>query len=91
MTYTEWSKEANIENLIKELCLKAYNAGEQHSFDYATKEINDRDAIINFLKRELQKKAYCRQVMKRQYRELKMKYEALKRKLDGKEESDTEN
>ena len=91
MTYTEWSKECNMENSIKELCQKAYHAGEQASFDYSLKAINDRDAIIDFLKRELQKKAYCRQVMKRQYRELKMKYEALKRKLDGKEKSNSEN
>lgn len=43
---------------------------------YPTQE-TDKDAIINFLKKELIKKTYCRQVMKRQYRELKQKYDAL--------------
>ena len=44
---------------------------------YPTQE-SEKDAIINFLKKELQKKTYCRQVMKRQYRELKQKYESMK-------------
>ena len=43
---------------------------------YPTQE-TDKDIIINFLKKELIKKTYCRQVMKRQYRELKQKYDAL--------------
>ena len=44
---------------------------------YPTQE-TEKDVIINFLKKELQKKTYCRQVMKRQYRELKQKYNAKK-------------
>ena len=44
------------------------------------RQLVEKDAIINFLKKELIKKTYCRQVMKRQYRELKQKYEALKNK-----------
>jgi len=46
---------------------------EEHS-----KELAEKDAVINFLKKELIKKTYCRQVMKRRYRELKQKYESLK-------------
>lgn len=41
------------------------------------KEINEKDAIIKFLKKELQHKTSYRQVMKRQYRELKQKYDSL--------------
>ena len=46
---------------------------------YPTQE-TEKDVIINFLKKELIKKTYCRQVMKRQYRELKQKYDALLKK-----------
>lgn len=46
--------------------------------------IAEKDAVIAFLKKELLKKHYCRQVMKRQYRELKQKYEALKKKVTEK-------
>jgi hypothetical protein len=42
----------------------------------------EKDGIINFLKKELIKKTYCRQVMKKQYRELKQKYEALLHKIN---------
>lgn len=53
---------------------KAYNAG----YTEGCKALDwKKDTIINFLKKELQKKTYCRQVMKRQYRELKQKYNAL--------------
>lgn len=36
-------------------------------------EVEALEAVIKFLKKELQKKTYCRQVMKRQYREMKAK------------------
>ncbi|MBO7123266.1 MAG: hypothetical protein J6V90_08310 [Treponema sp.] len=49
-------------------------------FESCNKQVESQKAVINFLKKELQKKTYCRQVMKRQYRELKQKYEALKNK-----------
>lgn len=49
-------------------------------FNACNSQIESQKAVINFLKKELQKKTYCRQVMKRQYRELKQKYEALKNK-----------
>lgn len=45
------------------------------------KEINEKDAIIKFLKKELQHKTSYRQVMKRQYRELRQKYDALYLKI----------
>lgn len=37
----------------------------------------ENETVIKFLKKELIKKTYCRQVMKRQYRELKQKYNSL--------------
>lgn len=44
------------------------------------KENNDKDVIINFLKKELIHKTSYRNVMKRQYQELKQKYDAIKPK-----------
>lgn len=41
------------------------------------RELLNQKLIINYLKRELIKKSYCRKVMKQQYRELKQKYNAL--------------
>lgn len=38
----------------------------------------EKDAIINYLKKEVIKKSSYKQVMKRQYRELKQKYDAKK-------------
>lgn len=40
-------------------------------------EIKEQAAVIKFLKKELQHKVSYRQVMKRQYRELKEKYDSL--------------
>ena len=77
MMFNDWWQQHNYSDEIKEACRKAYNAGEEDNFDHANREINNRDIIINFLKKELIKKSYCRQVMKRQYRELKQKYDAL--------------
>lgn len=42
------------------------------------KELSEKSTVIKFLKKELQKKMSYRQVMKRQYRELKEKYDSLK-------------
>lgn len=39
--------------------------------------MKEQAVVINFLKKELQKKTSYRQVMKRQYRELKQKYDSL--------------
>lgn len=85
MMFEEWWKEypysyADTEEELKESCMAAYNAGVEDNFLHANRELKDRDVIINFLKKELQKKTYCRQVMKRQYRELKQKYDALLKK-----------
>lgn len=56
------------------------------------RELLNQRVIINYLKRELIKKSYCRQVMKRQYRELKQKYDALKRVVENAEnKSDNED
>lgn len=77
MMFEDWWKQCNYSEHHKEECRKAYNAGEEDNFLHANREINNRDVIINFLKKELLKKSYCRQVMKRQYRELKQKYDAL--------------
>lgn len=85
MSFEEWWEEhphryADNAEELKESCMAAYNAGEENNFIHANREINNRDVIINFLKKELIKKTYCRQVMKRQYRELKQKYDALANK-----------
>lgn len=40
-------------------------------------EIKEQAAVIKFLKKELQHKTSYRQVMKKQYRELKEKYDSL--------------
>ena len=80
MTFEEWWKQNDYSEFLKENCRKAYNAGEENNFLYANRELKERDVIINFLKKELQKKTYCRQVMKRQYKELKQKYNALLKK-----------
>lgn len=77
MTFEEWWKQHDYSEFYKEQCREAYNIGMEDNFIYANRELNERDVIINFLKKELQKKTYCRQVMKRQYRELKQKYDAL--------------
>lgn len=80
MTFEEWWKRHDYSEFHKEDCRNAYNAGEENNFLYANRELKERDIIINFLKKELIKKSYCRQVMKRQYRELKQKYNALLKK-----------
>lgn len=55
-------------------------------------ELLNQRVIINYLKKELIKKTYCRSVMKRQYRELKQKYDALKRVVENAEnKSDNED
>ena len=77
MTFEEWWKQHDYSKFHKEECMEAYNAGVEDNFLYANSMLKDRDVIINFLRKELQKKTYCRQVMKRQYRELKQKYNAL--------------
>lgn len=82
MTFEDWWQQHNYSEEIKEACRKAYNVGEENNFLYANRELKERDIIINFLKKELQKKTYCRQVMKRQYRELKQKYNALKKESE---------
>lgn len=46
------------------------------------KEIIELKAVITFLKKELARKSYCRQVMKKQYRELRQKYDAVKPRVE---------
>lgn len=46
------------------------------------REIRDLNVVINFLKKELTKKSFCRQVMKRQYRELRQKYDTVKPRVE---------
>ena len=47
------------------------------------RELLNQKVIINYLKKELIKKSYCKNVMKKQYRELKQKYEALKKEKEN--------
>lgn len=46
------------------------------------KEIKEKDIIINFLKKELIHKTAYKNVMKRQYRELREKYDAVKPRVE---------
>ena len=48
----------------------------------ARKEIKEKDIIINFLKKELIHKTAYKNVMKRQYRELREKYDAVKPRVE---------
>ena len=88
MSFEDWKKEAlpngcvvtalygkgvNIERPLK----AAYDAGCAEGHETASFEKN---IIINFLKKELIHKTSFRQVMKRQFNELKQKYEAIKPK-----------
>ena len=61
-----WWRIENVKMMIEATWCSAYEVCEI-----------EKDGIINFLKKELQKKTYCRQVMKRQYRELKQQYNVL--------------
>lgn len=74
MTFEEWWNEQDYPASCKGNCQRAFEARES--------ELAEKDIIINFLKKELIKKTYCRQVMKKQYRELKQKYEALLHKIN---------
>lgn len=78
MTFEEWWRETNYSDDYKLMCLKAFRAGEDN-FNEVSRVIDEKEVIINFLKKELIKKTSYRQVMKRQYRELKQKCDALER------------
>ena len=84
MTFNEWWNENNYPDDCKEMCYKAFEAGCEDNFNHANREINNRDAIINFLKKELIKKSAFKNVMKRQYRELRQKYDTVKPRTEYK-------
>lgn len=64
-------------------CMKNGGLSKEDEQHFITKvnelrqEIKEQAAVIKFLKKELQHKTSYRQVMKKQYRELKQKYDAL--------------
>lgn len=72
--------EKEMKNSIaKDTTLSNFNSAINwiYQLNKDRREILNQKIIINYLKKELIKKSYCRQVMKRQYRELKQKYDAL--------------
>lgn len=92
MTFEDWKKEAlpngsvvtalfgtgvNIEQPFKSAYDTGYDTG--YAEGYETSNLK-KDIIIDFLKKELIHKTCYRQVMKRQFNELKRKYEAIKPK-----------
>ena len=74
-------KEMN-NSMAKDTALNNFNCAIHWVYQLAEdrKKILEQQTIIAFLKKELIKKSYCKNVMKKQYRELKQKYEALKKK-----------
>ncbi len=73
----------------KEQALYNFNSAMEwvYKLDKDRIEMKQQRIIINYLKKELIKKTYCRKVMKQQYRELKQKYEALKEKCNAESKS----
>jgi len=81
MTFEEWyAREGNHKVVEKQNWWKSEDVKKMLEASWTTAyEINniEKDAIINFLKKEVQKKSSYKNVMKRQYRELKQKYDAV--------------
>lgn len=82
--YTKLTEEAEQEyDECKKSTVK--NEVDRYSFFQgfyaAGRRMFERDSVIKFLRKELQKKTYCRKVMKQQYRELKMKLKNVEAKL----------
>ena len=71
--------EAGVEEATKEMQNEIKKLREQSFSDVYNlqREIDEKDVIIKFLKKELAHKSSYRQVMKRQYKELKDKYNAI--------------
>ena len=72
--------EKEMENsLAKDTALGNFNCAINWVYQLAKdrRELLNQKVIINYLKKELIKKSYCKNVMKKQYRELKQKYDAL--------------
>lgn len=74
-------KRENLEYLAKELLRgdELYDS-LYHDYSRLQEESYDKDVIIKFLKKEIIKKTSFRLLMKRQYKELRQKYEALLQK-----------
>lgn len=82
--------EKEMENSIaKDTALSNFNCAINWIYQLAKdrRELLNQKIIINYLKKELIKKSYCRKVMKQQYLELKQKYEALKEKCNAESKS----
>ncbi len=84
--YTKLTEEAEQEyEECKKSTVKVKNEVDKYSFFLgfyaAGRRMFERDSVIKFLQKELQKKTYCRKVMKQQYRELKMKLKNVEEKL----------
>ena len=81
MTFEEWyAREGNHKVVEKQNWWKSEDVKKMLEASWTSAyEINniEKDAIINFLKKEVQKKSSYKNVMKRQYRELKQKYDAV--------------
>lgn len=66
----------------KHKIMAAFKAGGIQVKDKCYEKLKEKDVIIEFLKKELIHKSSYRQVMKRQYRELKQKCDSLQRYKD---------
>ena len=60
----------------------AFKAGSIQIEDKCYEKLKEKDIIINFLKKELVHKTAYKNVMKRQYRELREKYDAVKPRVE---------
>lgn len=61
----------------------AFEAGKSQVVNECEDKLKEKDVIINFLKKELIHKTAYKNVMKRQYRELKQKIDADKERYDN--------
>ena len=59
-----------------------YELGQKDTLKQAQKKIKEKDVIINFLKKELIHKTAYKNVMKKQYRELREKYDVVKPRVE---------
>lgn len=77
-----YEKVEGYPGFYKDKLKAAFNAGSLQNVDDCNKKLKEKDVIINFLKKELVHKTAYKNVMKRQYRELREKYEAVKPRVE---------
>ena len=77
-----YEKVEGYPGFYKDKLKAAFNAGSTQVEDECCKKLKEKDIIINFLKKELVHKTAYKNVMKRQYRELREKYDAVKPRVE---------